>query len=761
MRVAVVTPELHRSGGTERSLCEQVLRWRTEFDLHVVTQRVDGVDLTAEELVRVRRVPGPHLVGYIWWMLANRFARRTLSSHSGVDVTMSPGVNALDADAIGVHIIFAKYWDHVGGTRAGRSSATLLRVVHRILFLALFRALERRVYEGPALLWTMSERDAREVEERFDRPADSVAAVPHGVDTDSFHPKHRVSRRSTARLKLGLEEDDRLLLLVGNDLVTKGADHALAALALLPSWMKLAVAGGFVADELNVMADRSGVRDRVLILPHVDDPIEYYAAADVLVAPSREDSFHLPAMEAMACGLPVIVSNQAGVSELVADGRDAVVIDDPANADGLAAAVARVLGRPELAESLAENGRSLAERFSWEENATRTAALLDREARTPRLLVLASDPGGTGGIQRSTRLLLTGLCELYGSDRVGTVALRQQGDAPVPGRLLRRGQPIKRRRQRVSFIARARYALAAVSTARRWRRRLAIFACHPHLAPVAWACGLVSGAPYAVWCHGVESWGPMPALVARGLRAADIVFAPSEFTARRVEEVAGLRPGSVRVVPHGVFKRDAETEPPTRKEHPPVVLCVARLTRENRYKGIDTLLYAWPRVLEKVEATLLIVGDGPDTSRLQRIAGALDLDGSVRFAGRVTDEELADAYASSSVFAMPGRHRLEPRPEGEGFGLVYVEAGAAGLPVIAGDGGGSEETVEEGGSGLLLDARDHRVVADALLRLLTDPVLARRLGERGRELADGRFSYETFRANVADLVNEMGPRGLL
>jgi phosphatidyl-myo-inositol dimannoside synthase len=313
----------------------------------------------------------------------------------------------------------------------------------------------------------------------------------------------------------------------------------------------------------------------------------------------------------------------------------------------------------------------------------------------------------------------------------------------------------------VSFIARARYSVAGVVTARRWRRRLALFACHPHLAPVAWACGLVSGAPYAVWCHGVESWGGMSAVVARGLRAADLVFAPSEFTARRVEEVARLRPGSVRVVPHGVVHSAAGTESPTQKEHPPVVLCVARLVRENRYKGIDTLLYAWPRVLEKMEATLLIVGDGPDASRLRRIADALDLNSSVRFAGPISDGQLAAAYASSSVFAMPGRHRLWPRPEGEGFGLVYVEAGAAGLPVIAGDRGGSVEAVEEGGSGLLLDARDHRAVADAIVRLLTDPVLARRLGERGRELADGRFSYETFRASVADLVDEMAPRGLL
>src|SRR4029453_1213129 len=138
----------------------------------------------------------------------------------------------------------------------------------------------------------------------------------------------------------------------------------------------------------------------------------------------------------------------------------------------------------ELAESLAANGRSLAERSSWEENAARTAALLVRGARAPRLLVVAPGPGGTGGIQRAPRLLLTGLCELYGSDRVGTVALRQRGDAPVPGRLLRRGQPKKSRRQRVSFIPRAGYSVAAIVTARRWRRRLAIFACHPHLAPV-------------------------------------------------------------------------------------------------------------------------------------------------------------------------------------------------------------------------------------------------------------------------------------
>jgi phosphatidylinositol alpha-1,6-mannosyltransferase len=200
--------------------------------------------------------------------------------------------------------------------------------------------------------------------------------------------------------------------------------------------------------------------------------------------------------------------------------------------------------------------------------------------------------------------------------------------------------------------------------------------------------------------------------------------------------------------------------PQERPIDPPVVLTVARLTPENRYKGVDTLLYAWPRVRERIEATLLVVGGGPDLPRLRRVAELLDLDGSVRFAGRLSDDELAASYATARVFAMPARHRLSPRPQGEGFGLVYVEAGAAGLPVVAGRGGGAEDAVERDGSGLLVDAADPRSVAEAIVRLLSDRSLARRMGARGSALAGDRFSYEAFRAHVAEIVDDLGPRGL-
>ena len=739
---------------------EQVERWSLSFDVRVFVSRVVDARVPPAAVRAVRTIPGPNLLRYSWWFVGNSLVRLRNARRRPVDVTFSPGVNCLDADAIGIHIVFSKYWEQVRRSLPleRRVPTMLLRALHRSAYVNLIRLLERHVYNGPALLWTASRADAREVEATFGRTSGSVAVVPHGVDAEMFHPNDRAARRPDARRSLRLKADEILLLLVGNDLAKKGADLALSALTLLPPHVRLAIAGRVPEAEVRIVAERNGVVDRVSILPHTDDLLTYYAAADVLLAPSREDAFHLPALEAMACGIPVVVSARAGVGELVTPDRDAIILQDPTQVETIVSAIQRIIGNPGFAQELASNGRALAETCTWDVNARRTTALIERELRTPRVLVLAPDPGGTGGIQRATRVLLRALCDLYGADRVGTLAIRRRDGAVIPGRLLRRGRAVSRS-ARVSPMDRARYLAASVATARRWRRRLAVFAVHPHLAPVAWASRFVSGAPYAVWCHGIESWGHLPLAVAAALRAANAVFAPSTFTARRIEQVAGLRPGSVRVLPHCV---SPETPAGTSSQRatPPVVLAVARLTREDRYKGVDTLLYAWPRVREKVEATLFIVGDGPDLPRLRRIAEALDLDGAVRFAGILPDEELANAYATSAVFAMPARHRLEPRPQGEGFGLVFIEAGAAGLPVVAGRGGGTEDAVEDGGSGILVDARDHRSVADAVIGLLLDPQRARAMGERGRELATTRFAYDAFRTHVAALVRDLRPKGL-
>jgi phosphatidylinositol alpha-1,6-mannosyltransferase len=242
------------------------------------------------------------------------------------------------------------------------------------------------------------------------------------------------------------------------------------------------------------------------------------------------------------------------------------------------------------------------------------------------------------------------------------------------------------------------------------------------------------------------------------IRHAAAVFTSNRFTAARVEQLVGLPSGTVDVFPYGLppgYKSGA----PARTPHP-TVLAVARLAPADAYKGIDTLICAWPQVAARVpEARLEIIGDGSDRPRLMKIADTLSLDGNIRFAGRVSDEELQRAYARATVFALPGRHSFGPPAQGEGFGMVFVEAGAAGLPVVAGRAAGALAAVEDEENGLLVDPNDPGGVANAIVRLLMDPELAERLGRGGQRRAEGMFSYGVFKANVDILVRSVARAG--
>jgi len=306
-------------------------------------------------------------------------------------------------------------------------------------------------------------------------------------------------------------------------------------------------------------------------------------------------------------------------------------------------------------------------------------------------------------------------------------------------------------------VDRLAYATTAAATALRWRRRLIIVCCHAHLAPIAWVCARLSGAPYVVWCHGRETWGRLRPLVRFSLRRADVLFAPSQFTAGAVEAAASLSAGSVNVIPHCVGPEfDGHPASPLSKERPPTALSVARLDSDEQYKGLDTVLHAWPTVNRRLpEAELVVVGEGADRSRLERIASVLGVKDSVRFRGRISDEELQAEYAGADVFVLPSRCRLQPRAEGEGFGLVFAEAGRQGLAVVAGAAGGAIEAVADGESGILVDPDNPEQVADATVKVLSDKGLAHRLGQGGRARALREYSYERFRDTVESLMSSL------
>ncbi len=186
----------------------------------------------------------------------------------------------------------------------------------------------------------------------------------------------------------------------------------------------------------------------------------------------------------------------------------------------------------------------------------------------------------------------------------------------------------------------------------------------------------------------------------------------------------------------------------------PVVLCVSRLVPR---KGQDTLIRAWPRVLAAraaaggQEPVLLIVGDGPYRKDLGRLAGHLGVTGSVRFTGPVPEADLPGYYAAADIFAMPCRTRRGGL-DVEGLGIVYLEASAAGLPVIGGDSGGAPDAIEPGESGYVVPGRDLDALVSRLTALLADPAAAAAMGEKGQAWVHREWRWDLVAARLEHIL---------
>jgi phosphatidylinositol alpha-1,6-mannosyltransferase len=173
-------------------------------------------------------------------------------------------------------------------------------------------------------------------------------------------------------------------------------------------------------------------------------------------------------------------------------------------------------------------------------------------------------------------------------------------------------------------------------------------------------------------------------------------------------------------------------------EESPVLLTMGRLQRR---KGQDMVIRALPRILQKFPTVkYVIAGTGEETSSLQQLAHDVGVSEKVIFAGYVPDSEQGAYYAACDVFIMPNR---QIGPDIEGFGMVFLEAGAAGKPVIGGRSGGTGEAILEGETGLRVDGTNEEEIAAAVIALLSDPQRARAMGECGRRRVKAEFSWHS------------------
>ena len=268
--------------------------------------------------------------------------------------------------------------------------------------------------------------------------------------------------------------------------------------------------------------------------------------------------------------------------------------------------------------------------------------------------------------------------------------------------------------------------------------------------------------PYGLVLHGAEVTVPgrLPAsrqLLGRVLRGAQVVVAAGGYPAAEAEWAAG-RPLPVTVVPPGVDTQrfrplDQMQRAKVRAqlgipEDARLVLSVSRLVPR---KGMDVLIQASARLApSRPDLVVAIAGAGRDRARLERLANQQRA--PVRLLGRVADAELPAVYGCADVFAMLCRNRWAGL-EQEGFGIVFLEAAAAGVPQVAGMSGGAAEAVADGSTGAVVDRpKDVRAIADALAALLDDPVRRSRMAAAARARAVEQFDYDVLAARLAEVI---------
>lgn len=282
-----------------------------------------------------------------------------------------------------------------------------------------------------------------------------------------------------------------------------------------------------------------------------------------------------------------------------------------------------------------------------------------------------------------------------------------------------------------------------------------IVCTHLGLGPVARLLARRARRPYTVFLHGIECWKTLRARARWGLQGAAFLLANSQHTAASFRaHNPWARGRAIRVVPLGVSVETLEATPSVpaaRAESTLRVLAVGRMVKSEQhadgrgaadlYKGFKPLIEAINQVQARgVRVTAELVGDGDARAELEAWVRQQPGREQIRFRGRVSDAELQQCYRDADVFALPS--------EGEGFGLVFAEAMAHGLPCLCVELGAAPEVVSDDDSGFVARARDQADLADKLLVLAGNARLRERLARGARSRYAAQFSHAQFFARL-------------
>lgn len=626
MKIAFAVHDYHWFGGHSRYVAELAARYAAAHEVHIFANTFRG---PMDARIVPHRVPAWR-ANALTLIFSFRWNASRLLRKGGFDIVHDQGLCSARADVITAHICNAAW-------SAARPDAS---VAESVFSLAAHR-LEQWQYwrAGRTRVIAVSERVRNDLAQWYGFHEDA-AVVHHGVDTVTFSPANRALWRDEVRTEIGVPSDVPLFLFVGD--LRKGAEAAIRALR--NGW--LLCVGGTPPARYRVLADRLGCGSRVVFLGPTDQVEKYYAAADVFLLPSPYDAFGMVVLEAMAAGLPVVVSSEAGAAELVRHGENGLILRD---GESLTALMETAVAQPEL--GIAARETALA--HGWDRVAQETMDVYETARRAPRILAFATQGAGTNDEARLRALLNNFATEFFPFDR----SLKFASFRALLGKM-------KRGHYDLAVMEGTGIAGgAALLLARMWGQRYVVSsgdAVGPFVSAKQPELGWLFGWYERYLCRHASAFiGWSPYLTGRALT----------FGARR----AATAPGWAETGMAAENKRLALGIPPQTL----VIGIVGSLDWNEYWKycyGME--LVRALAISRREDAMVLIVGGGSGLAELKRAAGP-----RVLFTGAVPREDVPTYLAAMDIASLP------QSCDGVGsfrYTTKVSEYIAAGLPIVTG-----------------------------------------------------------------------------
>lgn len=359
-----------------------------------------------------------------------------------------------------------------------------------------------------------------------------------------------------------------------------------------------------------------------------------------------------------------------------------------------------------------------------------------------RILVLTTDAfGGHGGIAKFNRDLLTALCAHLACVEVVAIPRSMQNCSE--------SLPPKLTYVTTGLNGKCKYVTTVLRHIAKKTKFDLVICAHINLIPLAFLAKLMVRAPLLLFMHGIDVWQPTKSLSTNYLvRNVEAFVSVSNLTKHRFLKWAKLSGENGFILPNAInldlFKPGEKPKSLLDRyglRDKTILMTLGRLSSEERYKGIDEILEVLQTLSHEITNVVYLVGgDGTDRRRLEDKTKVLGISDRVVFTGRIPETEKASHFRLADVYVMPGR--------GEGFGIVYLEAMACGIPVVASKVDGSREAVRNGKLGILVDPGDPEEIKAGILEALKRPK-----GEAPEGL--DYFSYSNFEQRCHRIIDQV------